>query len=1287
MSVRVIKAIVLIFIVKNATGQAVATQAVQSINYNGFLKNVGQIRDLKNLPAKSVLYYGQLNNRGIYITDKGLSFLFHRIKDKNNPQAEAKLKKAATADTLTHFELERVDFNLINASINENNIETKDAGISALYNFYFDAYSEKGSGIRLKNEILIRNVYKGIDWRIFLTQKGDSISFKYEFIVHPGAKAEDIKLRYSDNARVKLVDEGMHVQSHMGFIKEANPFVFTEDDKEPIQASFAKDKKNIHFAVAAYDRSKTLVIDPDVFWATYLSSTIKSQDPYHVQGTDVRVDSANNIYVQLFANDKTPFPTLNPGGGAYYQDFAAAPNGSMILMKFTPLGQLLWSTYFGAATEIRGSKMTTDKWGNLYATGWFRGNNAPIPLLDNGGFFDNDYFLKQVFITKFDDKGRLTWCSLFAGTSTYVRDMTADYAGNVYVVGHSASQGFPVVNPGNGAFCVTTPQHGAGYVFFISQFSVSNQLVWSTRIEGNAQDDLGTRVHADKLGNVYVIGGGRSNSYPLVDAGGYFSTVANGNDIMLSKFNANRQMIWSTRYPGSFNAQDITTDDAGDVYIVTGYMFAKFSTNTNLIWEKRIPTIRAHALTDIEFDAVNGQFQVLGHMNDKWWDFPAQNTVCGGSFFWDSQTSVYNDPIGPLFLTFNKDGDILYLSQADWPYEYWEYSQMTVDKKGDAIYLFDFMQSAQTSPNPDLTDPGNGAFFDPNSSRLSAFLLKLTWQGLQVDSVVTAPTDCTPNGSIQLTVTCGTAPFSYKWNTGATTASLTNIGQGDYSVTITDSKGLTKNLQFKLPPPPQGVKAFTSTITPENCNKANGSINVISVAGGQAPYTYAIDQSLFNSAALFANLDSGSYAIHVKDVNGCLFTDTVHVTRIKGPDRIDVTIVSSNCNQATGEINAKASGGASPYTYTLNALPSSTGNFLNLAPGDYLLTATDNAGCSFSKTVTVSASAPPTDAMIDLIDDHCASSMGQLQVQTVTGGNAPFSYAINAGSFSTTPVFSNLPAGNYTVYIKDNKNCVLQKGGVVIKNIEGPTSMLLTVDNAACGLLTGAVTVSSVTGGAGPYTYTVDNGSFTTRVAWKDLQPGAHELEVKDDFGCRYKESFIIRSIPGTQVSIYPKDTMVCYNSPVQFFVSAAPPALKDVVWSTGDAGVTTNVNATEDRIISLRATDDNGCIINESAVLKVKACSTPDKCVIIPGAFTPNKDGKNDRFGVSVNGCPVKDFTLALYNRNGEIVFKTDNLSAKWDGVYRNQPQSSGVYVYLCTYTGENNITYTKKGTFALIR
>ncbi|HRO69038.1 MAG TPA: gliding motility-associated C-terminal domain-containing protein [Chitinophagaceae bacterium] len=91
------------------------------------------------------------------------------------------------------------------------------------------------------------------------------------------------------------------------------------------------------------------------------------------------------------------------------------------------------------------------------------------------------------------------------------------------------------------------------------------------------------------------------------------------------------------------------------------------------------------------------------------------------------------------------------------------------------------------------------------------------------------------------------------------------------------------------------------------------------------------------------------------------------------------------------------------------------------------------------------------------------------------------------------------------------------------------------------------------------------------------------------------------------------------------------------------------------------------------------------DAVVLTPTAFTPNADGLNDFFGPL--GKVPDQYTLKIFNRNGEMVFKSSAMQQRWDGRFRGQLQPSGVFIYMIDYKDMQNKLHQQKGTFTLIR
>jgi gliding motility-associated-like protein len=89
---------------------------------------------------------------------------------------------------------------------------------------------------------------------------------------------------------------------------------------------------------------------------------------------------------------------------------------------------------------------------------------------------------------------------------------------------------------------------------------------------------------------------------------------------------------------------------------------------------------------------------------------------------------------------------------------------------------------------------------------------------------------------------------------------------------------------------------------------------------------------------------------------------------------------------------------------------------------------------------------------------------------------------------------------------------------------------------------------------------------------------------------------------------------------------------------------------------------------------------------VFLPNAFTPNFDGKNDLFKVTVHGRIVK-YYIAVFNRFGEMVFTSKDPLRSWDGFYKGRPAETGNYVWTCVYQLDGESQVDKKGQILLIR
>ncbi|MEY4936860.1 MAG: hypothetical protein RIS64_3219 [Bacteroidota bacterium] len=218
------------------------------------------------------------------------------------------------------------------------------------------------------------------------------------------------------------------------------------------------------------------------------------------------------------------------------------------------------------------------------------------------------------------------------------------------------------------------------------------------------------------------------------------------------------------------------------------------------------------------------------------------------------------------------------------------------------------------------------------------------------------------NGSINLAVTGGLAPYNYIWSNGILTANLTNISSGSYTVFVQDAAGCMATATVTLTQ--SGGLIVNTTINNALCGQNNGSI-LTSVSGGTAPYTY-----LWSNGATTAHLTglaSGAYTLTVTATNSCAGTKTITLT---GGENIAVTATPINataCTQNDGMVNLLVEGGIKPYIYSWSN-GASTQNLTNLPAGIYLVTVTDALGCSKTANATV---LQPT---CGLANDNCIGS-------------------------------------------------------------------------------------------------------------------------------------------------------------------------------------------------------------------------------------------------------------------------------------------------------------------------
>ena len=474
------------------------------------------------------------------------------------------------------------------------------------------------------------------------------------------------------------------------------------------------------------------------------------------------------------------------------------------------------------------------------------------------------------------------------------------------------------------------------------------------------------------------------------------------------------------------------------------------------------------------------------------------------------------------------------------------------------------------------------------------------------------PANCnSSNGAAVVTETGGTPGYTYIWSGGhGTSDSIHAVAAGSYTLTVSDTKGCKDTVPVTISNI-GGVTASLSSTTPVTCpGGTNGSIT-ISAANGTTPYTYHWG-AVTNTNATQGGFSAGSYVITVTDANGCIATVPVTVAQ---PNAFSHTrsVRPATCGQSNGFALITEAGGTLSYSYQWSNSLGTNDSITNVAPGTYVLSITDGAGCHDTAAVTISAITPVTASLAGTVDDSCYGySDGSISINA-TNGTTPYTY--HWGTITTgTSTQGGFAAGNYVVTVTDANNCSATVQAT-INQPGSPIAAIPTVTNVTCnGGANGAIALA-VSGGNGNFTYQWSNTTVTTQDIGS-LSANTYNVTISDHKGCT-KDTFasVIQPQPFIITpSVQPDSCSYSADGSATLSVSGSTPGYT-YLWSTGDT--TATVIGLAIGTYSATITDANGCTavaagiqISSPDSLTASASLTLDSCEAGVGSISVNVSG-----------------------------------------------------------------------------
>lgn len=458
-----------------------------------FIENRGQV-------ASPVRYYLQGRDRALLVRDDGVTVVLE--PDAGNIR-QVSVRTSLSTDTAAALRLEFVGA--------RRDALVQGEGKGPRINLLTGGREKWRTNLPSYRRLVYKDLWPGIDLALI----GDTRRVKYELTVKPGADPDRIRLRYRGGTALRVEASGeLVVSSPVGTLRDQRPVSFQESEgtRAEIRTEYAlKDsgENTFGFALANYDRSRPLVIDPAVLvYASYLGGADEDR------ASAIAVDSSGAAYITGDTlSTQASFPT-GAGFGSLPGAYTSYSGGrDAFVAKVLPSGtDLEYVTYIGGSGDDQGSDIAVDSAGCTYVTGQ-TSSGAQFPVVVGPGLSYNGG-PRDIFVLKLNPSGTALIYSGFIGGADDDREPQGalDDSGSFYVTGftYSTEATFPTGTGFGSLPGADQTYNGSGDAFAVKVRPDGTGLVYASYIGGTGEE-IGYDIGVDAAGNAYV--GGNTTSH------------------------------------------------------------------------------------------------------------------------------------------------------------------------------------------------------------------------------------------------------------------------------------------------------------------------------------------------------------------------------------------------------------------------------------------------------------------------------------------------------------------------------------------------------------------------------------------------------------------------------------------------------------------------------------------------------------------------------------------------------------------------------------------------------
>jgi len=537
------------------------------------------------------------------------------------------------------------------------------------------------------------------------------------------------------------------------------------------------------------------------------------------------------------------------------------------------------------------------------------------------------------------------------------------------------------------------------------------------------------------------------------------------------------------------------------------------------------------------------------------------------------------------------------------------------------------------------------------------------------------------DGTITVNVSSGSAPYQYSLDnvTWQTSNIFVGLAPATYTVYYRDNNACSNSQPVTITQPAV-LNITLSSQAPRCFGYSDGSI-IAATTGGTGSYQYSLNNVTWQAGNTFNSIAAGTYTVYCRDINGCTITKTITITQ-PSPLTATASVIDASCSGgANGQITITPSGGTTPYYYAVNMPPLQPLTVINVAPGSYNIMVADANVCTTNIPVVVgltnnlSVTASPdvticegTSTQLNVISN--ATQFSWTQAASLNNANIqnPIANPVVTTQYIVTATFGQC-SGKDTIVVNVNP---------APRANAGPDVEICYGQDYA---LQGSGGVQFIW--TPPSTL---NNSALPNPLSTPPQTTTYSLNVIDANGCASltPDQVTVTVTPPIIVKTNPTDTVVFAGDKFQLLASSGA---TNYSWSPA-VGLSNPfianpvLTVTSDITFTIIATTGAGC--RGDGTVNIKVFKGPE--IYMPTGFTPNGDGKNDKFKPFTVGITNLNY-FRVYSRWGQLLFSTTKLNDGWDGRITGADQPTGTYVWMVQGVARDGKVITKKGTVTLIR